>query len=224
VMLGEIVWGMPILDVAAVVIAVASITVAIIETRRNNRTSLSLLDAVTSMRGAVNENDGKWFHELSLVLRNNGLPLHDVKAAITFAGIPPNTGTCSIGLREKESTQGKRELGKGMIVTYRLRSYDLDETTIAMLRRLQSPRRQHAALRIYSQDYLAYSISIGGWWDKWADYMNQWIHLVNRCTMRRIGKTHESHDVVEHTIRIQPLKTLAAPMRWFIKALDERMQ
>lgn len=223
-LLGEIVWGMPVLDIAALVIAVASITVAIIETRRNNRTSLSLLEASTSACRVVNENDGKWFQELTVVLRNNGLPLHDVKAAMMFVGIPPNTGTYTIGLREKASPQGRRELAKGMIVTYRLRSYDLDGPMIAMLQQLQSPHRQHAALQVYSQDYLACSIRIGGWWDKGAEYVNQWIHLANRCTMQRIGRNHEGHDVVEHTIRIKPLKTLAFPIRRFIKALDERMQ
>lgn len=220
--LGEIVWGMPVLDIAALVIAVASITVAIIETRRNNRTSLSVVEASTCSRRTIDENDGNWFQELSLILRNNGLPLHDVKAGITFLGLPPNTGTYSIGLREKGVAPAGREFAKGMIVTYRLRSYELDETTKAMLKRLQSPLRQHAALRIFSQEYLAYTFRIGGWRDQIAGYVNQWIHLANRCMTRRVGRNHEGHDVVKEIVHVEPLRTLAFPISQFVKSLGER--
>ena len=224
-MLGDIVWVMPVLDIAAVVIAVASITVAIIETRRNNRTSLSLIEASKSFRKIIDKNDSECFQELSLILRNNGLPLHDVKAAITFQGLPPNTGTYSIGLRETAAmaaTPAGRELAKGMIVTYRLRSDELDDPTKAMLRLLRSPRHQHARLSVFSQDYLAYTIRIGGWWDQGAGYWNQWIHLANRCMERRIGKNREGQDVVEQVIYIEPRRTLEFPIRQFIKSLGER--
>jgi hypothetical protein len=74
---------------------------------------------------------------------------------------------------------------------------------VNFIRQLEDTRKQKARICIYSQGYLAYSIRIGGFWDRAKGRWNKWAFSINR----RFEKTVERHGDIPLIKEFKPLPT-----------------
>ena len=147
------------LEISSFIIAVVAIIYTILESRRNNKVIVRIINVSNSYCIRENENSEKPFNHFLIILKSYGLPLHNMEAKLVFS--VENYGTKSFSLSCADNIEQINEFQKGMISEYHLKSYDLDERGIAMLADLKDPFNQKAKLNLYSQGYLALSIRIG---------------------------------------------------------------
>lgn len=213
-------WKVNVIDLIALVSAFFAIGLAVYEMRRNSSVVISLVEATHQAVGRVGVRGGKLVHELTIVVRNDGVALHDVRAYLEFSGERPHFGHCSIPLKVNNEVYGDGAFTRGMIAAFSWSELDLDGSTIRSLKLLRDCRKQRATFRLYSQRYLAYSHSVAATWARARAYVNQWLSLANRMSHRRIGKNEHGHDVVEAVLNIPTFINVERNLMSFIEALD----
>lgn len=197
------------LDLVAVATSLVAIWYTMRESRRSNCVVLKIKHCTASLTQAIDECGGQCFDDLKLVIQNNGIALHHVHAAIEFRG-SNGYGWLSLPLRRRKRSGDRDEFAKGMIVEFGLKSYELNETDLTFIKLLRDPKKQGATIGIYSQDYLAATFRIGGYWDRVRCRWNKWAFRFNNLFTHKIGNDKEGPDVIR-TYDILPMLTTLAP-------------
>lgn len=184
------------LDLIAVATALVAIWYLIRESRRNNRVILKIKACAASGRQAIDENGGQFFHEFKLVIQNNGISLHHVHAAIGFHG-PEGHGWFTLPLKRRKRSGDRDEFAKGMIVEFGFQTYEFDKNDLAFLSMLRDPVDQNAQLRVYSQDFLAASFRIGGFFDRLKSRWNSLAFRFYNLFTHKAGKNKDAMQSYE---------------------------
>ena len=150
-------------DPLALFVAACAFYLAWKESRRNNSVSLSIEQCFNDSIQTAHENDGKLFDRFVFMVKNRGVSLFGVTMAVSFRG-RDGRGWLTIPMMSAESGE-TTEFARGMVGRFYLKSYLLDDD-IGLLRMLRDPKNQWACLKVYSQNYTAYSFRIGGFWER----------------------------------------------------------
>jgi hypothetical protein len=148
------------LDLCAFIIALLALWYTIRESRRNNSVILRILECESAGCLSLNENDRQPFSYLRLVVRNEGVTLHDISVQLTFRN-PEITEMSFTMCQSEERKLSQGEFTKGMIGEFFLKSYQLGDIGLKKLEGLNDPVKQQARFRVFSQDFLAKEIRIG---------------------------------------------------------------
>lgn len=193
-------------DWLALVVALVALLYTNRESRRNSSVWLTIEDCVSDGSQSVNENNCQFFHRLTVKVRNHGIPLYGLSAAICFRGAD-GSGMLSYPIRRKHLASDRDEFGKGMIAEFQLKSYEMSKSELTFLTSLESAKKQSATLNFYSQNYLCASFPVHArtvWlkkaWNRLAwrfNYMLKW----------RVGKSNQGHDII-WTPTVLPLFTI----------------
>jgi hypothetical protein len=210
-----------VVDMAALATAVVSIWIAIREVRLNNTVAITVEDASESTRRVYGFNNEQPFHEFRVLIRNRGVTLHGVKARIEFAAALPQTGWLAIPLTPNGEVVGDGQFARGMIAEFRWRSCDVDATDTQMLKALKNSREQNAVVRIYSQNYLAWTKRVAGVVPDCLKYLNRWLHLANRQSLYSIGKSTRGGKVYAYRYRLPTFVDIETPLKRFIESISE---
>ncbi|MEI8368708.1 MAG: hypothetical protein WCJ31_09755 [Planctomycetia bacterium] len=212
-------WRVNVVDVAALVTAVFAIVIAIGEMRRNGSVVLSVEEATFSGRQDIKVNAGEFYRELRILVRNNGVALHNIRACLEFAEELPHTAWHRLPLDVNKDIYGEGPFSKGMLAEFRWLSYELDCGSIQTLTLLRDCKKQRAVLRVYSQRYLAYTRPTTGVLPRAFAYCNKWIQLANIKSLRRVGKNSEGHDVVDSLVRFPTFVNVEGALMMFVESL-----
>jgi hypothetical protein len=134
-----------LVDWLALTVALVAILYTLRESRRNNSVWLSIEDCVSDGSQSVHENNCQYFHRFTVRIRNNGIPLYGLSAAICFRGAD-GSGTLTCPIRRKQLAGDRDEFGKGMIAEFQFKSYEMSRMERAFLTSLESARKQDATL------------------------------------------------------------------------------
>jgi hypothetical protein len=211
-------WILVISTISALAAFVAA-AVGLRESRRNNTVVLSIRRCSSSEVVSRDENELRPFAQLTLILRNHGLPLYGPRVWLTW--VPkPGYGPCSFALERCDAARFSRgPLLKGMVAEFGLKSYELDAMRLEFLAELQDPRRQRARFCVHSQGYLATEFWIGGLRDKLKGRWNAFAFRVNRLCKTRVWQNDQGVRRVK-TPRILPTVTsLEFQLKEFLRIL-----
>jgi hypothetical protein len=191
------------IDYIALIVALWALWYTIRESHHNNNVVLKILEFQASYRQATEENRGQPFHLVKLLIRNHGISLHNLRVILAYdATINRGGGSISVQFSHKPLPDGS-EFAKGMVAEFVLKSYELEKHEIEMLKLIKNPSKQHAKLCIYSQNYLAYQIRIGGMIDYLKSKWNSFAFSVNRMLTSKIGTSDDGIPVIR-TFKILP--------------------
>ena len=158
--------------------ALFAIWLALKESRRNNRVILKVKECKGSFSQHINEGE---FYIFEVFVQNHGMSLFNIAASLGFRD-KRGAGWCSFNLdsgykphepfephtvivdsdRYSPRFPVYPEFARGMVAKFYLKSNGLSPGAEHMLSALTDPSKQDACLQIYSQDYLACTIRIGG--------------------------------------------------------------
>jgi hypothetical protein len=180
-------------DPIAMVTALVAIYVACREVSRNNTVILNIRECSNVGTTNMGENNNRPFHQLSLLMRNVGIPLHSPEITLTFTG-RDGFGRMQVRLQKRSDRTGDHdELSRGMVAEFGFKSYELDQAARRMLMGLEDPAAQNACLLVFSQGYWAKQFRVGGTRDRLASKWNSLAFRLNRLFWRRVvtskGKT-----------------------------------
>jgi hypothetical protein len=158
-------------------LAVIVSIVAIIEFRHNNLVILRIKQAAGSERQSGGENGARLFSEFQVLIRNVGIPLHQVAVAISFRP-PGETGRIFIPLKRyspdsSEPVDEKGEFARGMVGDFRLKSYQMRPEERQLFSRLTRPAEHDATIVIFAQGYFAKQFRVGTGRDLIAQRWNE---------------------------------------------------
>lgn len=165
-------------------VAVIALYVAIVEHRRNNSTSVAILKASGAAHTEVDVNNEKLFLCLEFTIRNRGLPLFSPTVAL-FWQSADGRGTKKFTLESADKAKAT-EFARGMIGTFSISTAGLREDPTSFLLDLSDIVKQNARLKIYSQGFEAYEISIGGWVCRLVHKWNRIANGFNYRFMRHV--------------------------------------
>ena len=207
------------IDPAACVLAVIALIFAWRVERRNTRVVLKIMECEGSSQRSVDENNCQIFHLFRVLIRNNGIILHNPTVALKF-NRDDGRGTLSLKLRQlTEIPNGANEFAKGMIAEFALKSYHLDKVGVDWLLSLKDVDTQKARLVVCSQEYVAAKIRLGGWSDRALRYWNRLAFRFNMKFWRKRG-ADESGQPMLYTPKILPIfMTTGCPLSNFINEL-----
>jgi hypothetical protein len=216
-------------DPFAFFIAMAALWIAFSEARRNNRVVLKIILAECTGRSSVDENNWEFFQDLRIVIKNLGVPLHNLSLRLSF-NEPSHHGLISVPLRRRlfSATREVDEFRRGMIAEYGFKTYEIRVQDRMLLRALKDPVKQEARLLVYSQGYLAKTFRIGGYSDrlkrKWGAFAHQLNYRFSEEVTRTKGRIMKTwSDNSTPALRLySPVPTgvnLVRPMIEFIGAI-----
>ncbi len=207
----------------ALFIALLALWYTIRESRRNNSTLLRVCKCKGASRKSIDENNCQFFHYLQIVIRNEGIALHDVSVELSFFD-QSGLGTLSFALSQKDGkASGPGEFAKGMISEFFLKSYQFDTRDLELLAKLKDPVKQRARLCVFSQGYLAKEFQIGNWWER---LKLRWNGPASWFNARFERHTDRPGDVpIIKTYRIVPVfKTLLWPISCFARYIRQEYE
>jgi hypothetical protein len=195
-----------LVDWLAFAVSLVAIYVTLQEARRNNAVCVSIEECVASYQQSVHENGGKPFHRFMVRIRNKGIALYGLSAAICFRG-SDYSGMHSLSMRRKTLVGDRDEFGKGMTAEFHLKSYEMTAADKEFLAQLKSARNQGATVNFYSQGYLCRSFPVHTRASWLKERWNQFARFVNSRFERSMGVGREGHAIV-WTPRILPAFTV----------------
>lgn len=209
-----------LLEWSAIGTALVSIWIAWSEAWRNNRVVLRLLVFRASHVYTIERPAGP-FQQLEIVLRNHGVPLHNVVIELAFQ-VPREHGTMYMRLHPRgPQLRSTGELGKGMVLMGKVKSYEYAEHDRSILLMLDHPDTKRIYLNIYSQDFLVHRRRVGGSADHLKSAWNWIAWRVNYWFRWKVGVNAEGMDVVR---RWEPLPTfivVGRELREFCRGVRE---
>jgi hypothetical protein len=124
-------------------------------------------------------NRGQSFNEFSVLIRNQGISLHDPNLDLSFHE-KDGFGTVGLPLKRRDERTGQHsEFARGMIAEFSLISYEIDPESRKTLQRLVDLAGQDACLTLYSQGYLAWVRHAGRFRDRLAAKWNAFAYYFN---------------------------------------------
>ena len=171
------------IDPAATLLALIALTVAAVAYRASCCIWLKLLSVSGGATSTVEVPNLDFFNHLDILIRNLGIPLHDVKVWLCFDC--EDGDLYQIEFRQVQHKKPYREVHndavfqQGMVGAYSLRSYDFDENHdygLKLIRKLNHPRKRNARIRIYSQAFLVWEIRI---WQRFYWLKLKWNSLAH---------------------------------------------
>ena len=190
-------------DPLALAVALVAIWFTWMETRRNNRTILKVLDCKGSSEMSI-ETQGRIVDKFEIWIQNRGISLHGVAVAMSFTP-KDGCGRCNLPLRRssKYDMDDSPEFARGMVGKFYLKSNEIREEDMFWFRMLKNPTTQDTKLNVYSQDYLAYSLRIGGFKEKAKSKWNRFAFWFNNLFTHEHGKNPEGMPII-HMPEILP--------------------
>ena len=170
----DISWLTPpiFISICSFVAACCSLCVALFNYRRSNNVVVGLESFKQSFHSTVGENSAEMFCEVRVLLRNLGIPMHDVSMWLHFEG-EGGKGTTELQMGYKKSGDGvhKGQFAKGMMAEFFLKSYTLSDFGRRAVEGLKDARSQRARLIVKSDDYTAAVIPL---YSRWAIVKQLW--------------------------------------------------
>jgi hypothetical protein len=168
------------LDPLANIVALAALFIAIREVRRNSSVVVRLGGCKSIATYGQTPLGLKETNRLDLVIRNEGITLHDPNMSLTFLD-EKGYGRITIPImRRDEITGGQREFSRGMIATFSLVSDEIEPAWRDVILGLKDCRKSQATLCLYSQTFLVKTIRLGTRKDDLIRIWNGWAHRINR--------------------------------------------
>lgn len=190
-------------DLMAFVVALVAIWFTWMESRRNNRVILKVLDCNGSSEQSI-ETQGRIVDKFEIWIQNRGISLHGVAVTLNFR--PKNgSGHCNLPLRRSSTydVDDSHEFARGMVGKFYLQSNKIRDADMCWFRMLEDPTVQNARLNVYSQDYLAYSLQVGGFKEKAKSKWNRFAFWFNNLFTHVHGKNPEGMPII-HTPELLP--------------------
>jgi hypothetical protein len=208
-------------NLIAMATGLVAICYTIRESRRNNKVLLKIKECQASYRQSVDENSGNPFHELRVVVKNCGIPLHSVNAVINFSH-PSEPGRFTFPLKRRHRTGDHDEFAKGMIAEFGVLSYELDKYHFGFVRALAESKNEDAWLCIFSQGYLAAEFRVAGISDHIKMQWNRLAFRVNNLFQRDIHRG--AHTLTYTPELLHRLPVLSANVARFCKWTSEEQK
>jgi hypothetical protein len=193
-------------NIVAVGTGLVAIAYTIRESRQNNKVLLRVKSCEATGTQSVTENSGNFFHTLKIVVENYGIPLHSVRATISFVH-HNEPGRFTLPLKRRPLSGDRDEFAKGMIVEFGFKSYELDRGDRGFLKILSQSTSGDKYLCIYSQDYLAAEFHIGGVSDKMKSRWNSLAYKVNNRFTHKIKRGSHTLTSTPNLLRRVPVLT-----------------
>ncbi len=200
-------------DPIAFLTALFAIWFAYTETKKSSNILVKILQCKYTSRCSRDENRGQMFSELSVLIRNQGISLHDPKLSLNFRE-KTGCGWLTVPLKRRDERTGEHsEFARGMIAEFSLKSYDLDPTSRQLLENLVDLIQQDAGFSLYSQGYLAKVFSVTRLRYRLAVRWNSLAYHFNRLFDRKVGAS----GLKQTTILPENFLDLSIPLRFFIQ-------
>ncbi len=207
------------IDPIALFTSLFAIWFAYTETRKSNNILVQILRCHSTEKFS-NENQGRGFTELSVLVRNQGISLHDPKMSLNFRD-KAGYGRLSLPLKRRDERTGEHsEFARGMIAEFGLKSHELRPGDRQFLANLADLAKQDACFSLFSQGYLARVFRVGRLRDRLAARWNSFAYKFNRMFDKKIGDS----GVKETAILPEKLLDLSIPLRFFIQQVVASQQ
>ena len=176
------------IDWVSLTIALLALWIAFADYRRNNYVIVKVMECSCSHPQSINENQQRPFHHFRVLVRNHGIPLYGLSAALKFTD-EHGAGTFTLPLRRAgDKEELRNECGRGMIAEFYWKSYQLDDSDLGFLLSLKDVAKQHARLCLYSGGYFARAFRIGGSVERLKALWNKLAFKVNYPLQREVGR------------------------------------
>lgn len=186
------------IDWVSLTVALLALWITFADYRRNNYVIVRVIECSCSHPQSIHENREQPFHHFRILVRNHGLPLYGLSAALKFTG-ENGAGTFTLHLKKAGETNGLRdECARGMIAEFYWKSYQLDDTDLGVLLILKDLAKQHARLCLYSGGYFACDFRVGGVMDRLKALWNRFAFKVNSPLKREVGRDVNGVPIVRH--------------------------
>jgi hypothetical protein len=207
-------------DPLALLTSLFAIWFAYTETRKSNNILVQILQCKTTTRGSRYENRGIPFTELLVLIRNQGISLHDPKFSLSFRE-KTGRGWLTVPLKRRDERHGDHsEFPRGMIAEFSKKSYELEPGARQFLEHLTDVAPQSARFRLFSQGYLAKEFPVWRLRYRLAIRWNSFAYKFNRMFDRQVGESGLKRAAIlpENTL------DLSIPLRFFIQQLKTSEQ
>lgn len=154
------------IDWVSLIVALLALWITFADYRRNNYVIVRIIECSCSHPHTVHENQERPFHHFRVLVRNHGIPLYGVSAALRFTD-ENGAGTFTLPLKKAgDKSEVRDEFGRGMIAEFYWKSYQLDDTDLGFLLSLKDSAKQFSRLCLYSGGYFACDFRIGDVMDR----------------------------------------------------------
>jgi hypothetical protein len=204
----------------ALIVALLALYIAYANYRRNNFVVVQIVECTATGLQSATENNWQFFHQFRVLIRNLGIPLHNMTMELCFRETTEH-GVLSHYLEKRHDTVGgKDQFAKGMIAEFFLKSYLLKPESFDWLSRLSDPAKQDARFRVYSDGYLAAEIRIASVWDRFKAKWNQIANRVNHLRRRELNSP-DGITMVKYT---KFLPSFAVVTGWPVKQFTSSLR
>jgi hypothetical protein len=171
-----------IMNIAAVVIALAALAFTIRESRRNNGTVLRVVESAHEIGTFFSEAGPNEHNRYCFTIRNFGIALYNVQVSLEYD--MPTGGIMRVMLRAPSPANASGAFHKGTIGRFYLDRLPMPNHTRLLAQHLKDPRRQRAVFCLYAQGFLVGTFPIGDWRDRTRQNFNE---AIMRCHDRLPG-------------------------------------
>lgn len=215
----SIIFSYEAVPVYSLLVAVIAVWFTIRESRRNNNVIVQILKFTYNYSQSLNENNTEPFSQLRIVIQNKGITLHNLRLVLSYTG-QDFPGRFSVPIPVKNTSPNSSfcqgEFSKGMTAEFCFKSYEL--SAIGPLKgTLKDIRTQNVTLCIFSQNYLAKIIKIGGPRDRIASLWNKYAGKIRYKKI--IGTDSQGHENVKR-YGLPIFTSREEQLKYFIESLE----
>lgn len=174
-----------LLNLSANVIALVALVLAYISYRATAEIWLRLIEVNGGAKSSADEHDWDMFDYFTVVIQNDGLPLHDVSVWLCFDTVDDGTNRFQMPrvqyAKTHKGVDGPSDLAQGMAARYMLKSYQIREHGKKLLAEIDGVRRRNARLIVCAQDHRVFEFRL---WQRFygvKGWLNRMAYWINSC-------------------------------------------
>jgi len=191
--------------------------------RLSNTTVVKIDEVRASFTQCLGENNEEPFGQLTVLIRNKGLALHSMTAALTLKDLE-RFGQFRIELRRRDAPSEPGVFAKGMVAEMGLKGYELDDMTRSVLGGVTSPHEHDASICVYSQGYLTAKFKLYGRLDSLKMKWNGLAFKFNRLFDRQVGRNEQGTPVVKTYTILPTFEVWSFQLESFLRFLQAPRQ
>lgn len=173
-------------DPGSMLVGLVALWFSIRESRRNGSAVVRRLEANAGSQQCVDKNNGRPFSTFTVMVKNIGIPLHEVTAHVVFYLEGRESGEIELLIVGEK----RAEFARGMVAEFRYESFRFGEWGPKMLSKLMNPIGQRAKVVIKSHGLVAKEFYAYGLRERVIRKWNDVIWAIGGFLVKRFPKHH----------------------------------
>lgn len=197
------------------VVALLALWIAFFNYRRNNHVVVQILHCESASTHGIRDR----YQLFRVLLRNLGIPLHDISMHLSFTG-PDGSGDATTPLHARDGTRIiAGQFAKGMMAEFEFRTDRMDDREPDFLEMLRDLRTQSARLDLAAGGYRATSFKLHSWTLPLKARWNWFAHRLEDRLSYTVQREPPLPPLIRHRLTLPRFELPGYRLLYFIRNL-----